>query len=402
MLAYLLKMTLCWTALLGVYQLGWKQGRSFLANRLYLLGALVMGLALPLMQWDSTILEVTRIPWGTVDALTVATTATPTTAVWHWQDLVGLLYGAGVLLALFVLLYQLSQLRTWYQQGTKTHYDQYTLVELPSAVPPFSFGHCLFIGAGLRQNAATWALVQRHELAHIQQRHTWDVMALALLRAVFWFHPILWLYQQALRDQHEYAADAAVLQHSSVAQYGRLLLDQSIQYNPNALAHLFFHSPLKKRILMMTNKAQGQRPLIKYAMSLLTVALLSWQVSAQSDQLVKEVDTQPYPLVQSCTNDDAVAQCSNKELLQFIYANTKYPKEAKDQKKEGMVVVSFVVKRNGKMGDATVVKKAHPALDAEALRVVRLAQKEFQWAPAIKDNKKVSAVMNLPLKFKLQ
>jgi len=39
-----------------------------------------------------------------------------------------------------------------------------------------------------------------------------------------------------------------------------------------------------------------------------------------------------------------------------------------------MVVIAFIVKRNGKIEDAIVVKKVHPALDAEALRVIRLAQ----------------------------
>lgn len=404
MAAYLLKTTLCWIVLYVVYQMGWKQERAFLSNRLYLLGALFLGVVLPLLSWEAPMLSDTLIPWEAVNNLTSvnANTNLSTTVTWDWQDGIWGLYGLGVLVAVLLFHRQLLQLRNWYQRGTKTHYADYTLVELPGSVPPFSFGRCLFVGADLRQNTTAWPLIQRHELAHIQQYHTWDVLALSLLRVVFWFHPILWLYQQALRDQHEYAADAVVLQHSSIAQYGRLLLHQSITYTPNALAHLFFHSPLKKRILMMTNKQQGQRPFIKYSLSLLTVALLSWQVSAQSNTLVDKPDTAPYPIMTTCTNDDEAHQCATQAFLKFIYTHIKYPEEAKKANKEGRVVISFVVKRNGKIEHTAVVKKVDPQLDEEALRVIRLVQKEFQWAPATKDGKKVHAKMTIPLQFKLK
>jgi len=68
-----------------------------------------------------------------------------------------------------------------------------------------------------------------------------------------------------------------------------------------------------------------------------------------------------------------------KARLKFIQENLVYPQEAKEQKIEGYVMISFVVQKNGELTNFKVVKSLHPLLDAEALRVVKLMPK---WEPA--------------------
>jgi TonB family protein len=208
----------------------------------------------------------------------------------------------------------------------------------------------------------------------------------------------------ALRDQHEYLADQAVLHQTSVHQYGHLLLDQSVA-PMLPLVHPFFHSSLKKRIIMMT-KNSVHFPLRKYALSLLVFSFSFWTVACQKNVDTK-VHTQPdsYPYLASCENSDKEAQkqCSNQKLMEYIYNHLKYPKSAKDAGAEGMLVLDFVVKADGTIGAIEILKSTeNKALDEEGLRVLQQMQKEGGiWKPGQIDGKNVAVSFKLPLRFKL-
>ena len=60
------------------------------------------------------------------------------------------------------------------------------------------------------------------------------------------------------------------------------------------------------------------------------------------------------------------------EAMKFLAKNINYPAEAQKAKIEGRVIVQFVVKEDGKVSDAKVVRSINPDLDAEALRVIGL------------------------------
>ncbi len=84
-------------------------------------------------------------------------------------------------------------------------------------------------------------------------------------------------------------------------------------------------------------------------------------------------------------------------LYQFLAANIKYP-GGPDDCVSGKVFVSFVIEKDGTVSDAKVVRKLHPAFDAEALRVVKLMPK---WEPGRQDGKPVRVQFNLPINFNL-
>ena len=82
----------------------------------------------------------------------------------------------------------------------------------------------------------------------------------------------------------------------------------------------------------------------------------------------------------------------------WVNAHLKYPKEAKDAHAEGTVFLHFVVGTNGGVQEVEVVKGVHPALDAEALRVVRSSPK---WTPGKKDGRPVRVSYDFPVIFSL-
>lgn len=86
-------------------------------------------------------------------------------------------------------------------------------------------------------------------------------------------------------------------------------------------------------------------------------------------------------------------------MMQWLANNIRYPKEAHDQDIEGKVVVRFVVTKEGKVTDPSIVKSVAPSLDAEALRVVGEMP---DWTPGKNDGAAVDCGFALPINFKLQ
>ena len=86
-------------------------------------------------------------------------------------------------------------------------------------------------------------------------------------------------------------------------------------------------------------------------------------------------------------------------LMDYLKANVIFPKVAEDEGIQGRVVVSYVVDIDGSITDVQVVQSVHPALDKEAMRVVRNMPK---WIPGKHDGKAVQVKYSLPINFYYQ
>ena len=82
----------------------------------------------------------------------------------------------------------------------------------------------------------------------------------------------------------------------------------------------------------------------------------------------------------------------------WVTARLRYPKEAEQARIEGTVVVKFVVGTNGGVQEVEVVEGVHPAIDAEAVRVIKSSPK---WKPGMKDGKPVRVTYTYPVIFAL-
>ena len=87
------------------------------------------------------------------------------------------------------------------------------------------------------------------------------------------------------------------------------------------------------------------------------------------------------------------------ECMKFLAKNIKYPVNAQKEGIQGRVIVQFVVKTDGTIGDAMVLRGVHPELDAEALRVVNAMPK---WQPGRTRGQYVEMKYTIPVNFSLQ
>ena len=86
-------------------------------------------------------------------------------------------------------------------------------------------------------------------------------------------------------------------------------------------------------------------------------------------------------------------------LFEFLSKNIQYPEEAEDANLQGRVIVTFVVKKDGSIADAKVVKSVAPSLDAEALRVINAMP---NWTPGKQGGQPVNVKYTVPLTFRVE
>lgn len=191
-----------------------------------------------------------------------------------WQNLLfyGYLAGVCVVLALFVL--KLIQIKRLTQSSVRINKTDHHIIRLEDLNTGFSFFNYLFIGS----NVADEPLIIRHELIHIRQKHSADVVFTELLKAVNWFNPVVYLLQNSIREVHEYIADEQTAQSANnTIAYASFLIDNAYGQGGPAITHSFFnHNLLKKRIIMLDQKRSGNLARLKYLVAVpLCAALLT-------------------------------------------------------------------------------------------------------------------------------
>jgi hypothetical protein len=223
-------------------------------NRFYLLFSLAFSSLLPFIKFSvpvqplmpntqsflTTVTEAPAIPFGMV------------------------LYVAGA--ALFFILFLLRLFKVLKQIIGK-HFIELNglkVMDNPEQKVPFSFFHYVVVDSTTFE-LDELDLVLRHEAAHAQQWHTLDILFVELVGVVCWFNPFVWAYKSALKSQHEYAADAAVI-HSNVPRndYFDLILKQIRHQNHLSPVHSFSATAVKSRIRMMMATVPGRRSWMRY------------------------------------------------------------------------------------------------------------------------------------------
>ncbi len=159
-----------------------------------------------------------------------------------------------------------------YRRSPKFHFDGVTHVLLEQEQEAFSFFKWLFYYPATQPESAIIA----HELVHIRQKHSLDLLFLELVRAINWFNPVIYLMRQDLKLNHEYLADEqASLQSINSHAYALLLIDHSCSKIELAMTHQMFSArQLKSRILRLGKKRSDGKAKLKYMLALPVLAVI--------------------------------------------------------------------------------------------------------------------------------
>ncbi len=105
------------------------------------------------------------------------------------------------------------------------------------------------------------------------------------------------------------------------------------------------------------------------------------------------------PLFGNCDDRD----CSDKELIHYLYQNLKYPPEARKNKVEGRIYIKFIVEKDGSFSNARVIRGIGGGCDAAALKTLNnIANLKYGWKPGKHNGEIVRVEMVLPVTFRVE
>lgn len=111
-------------------------------------------------------------------------------------------------------------------------------------------------------------------------------------------------------------------------------------------------------------------------------------------------ETVPYfPGCEHLPSSPEKRKCAERKMLEFLYSNLKYPKQARKKKCEGTVYISYVIEKDGSLSNQKIVRDIGCGCGEEALRVVKAMP---NWEPGTQRGRPVRVIFNLPIKFRLE
>ncbi|MDT0295854.1 M56 family metallopeptidase [Mesonia ostreae] len=213
---------------------------------------------------------------------------------WLLHNGVLLLYGLGFIVAFFLLLKKTFQFHRFMKTGILKQYGEFSYYEIKNSQMACTFYNQIFMGDEIPAEQREHIL--RHELVHVSQKHSLDLLFFEALKLIFWFHPAIYAYQKQLSSLHEYIADEAVTRHTSKKQYYQNLLNVAFGTHQISFINQFFnHSLIKKRILMLQKSKSSTRAKLKYLIVLPLIALMLTYVSCSDHEEIVETNTSELP-----------------------------------------------------------------------------------------------------------
>jgi beta-lactamase regulating signal transducer with metallopeptidase domain len=187
--------------------------------------------------------------------------------------------------------------------------------------------------------------ILEHELVHIRQGHTFDLLLCELVIALQWFNPFVWLIRKSMILNHEYLADNSSVKsviNKKTYQYRLLNIPADIRTIP--LAHSFTSS-IKKRLVMINKKPTRNIAAVKAVLSLPVVAILLILFSFKPGTPSSDGDIQK----------PVLSEASAKDFYRFIFENIRYPEEARNSCDTGHIYVVVKIRKGGIVEDTRAI-----------------------------------------------
>lgn len=423
---YLLQVNVGLILFYALYKLVCTRDTFFRSRRFILIVSLVLPFILPFIdvrEWLESrdrMIMLTHFDYSAVlPEIVVGSEAVETgNRVFVLSEWIGYLYLAGVVVLLVRLAVQAFSLYRLIVRMPEKEINGVRVKCLNDPSGPFSFFRWIFMNpAAVKEDEISEILT--HEMAHVKQRHSVDVLLAEMVSICCWINPFAWLLKREVRLNLEFLADRKVMEAGFATksyQYHLLGLAYNHKYG---LSNNFNFSHLKQRIIMMNKKKSNAAGHIKYALfvlpafALLVAGNISCsQDASQTEDTKEEVVAPVSPKAKEAPADSTAKEevfmvaeqmpeypGGMKEMLKFLQENVKYPENAMKNNVQGRVIVQFVVEKDGTPTEFKVLRSVDPDLDAEALRVMKAMPK---WKPGMQKGQVVRVKFTVPVSFKLQ
>jgi beta-lactamase regulating signal transducer with metallopeptidase domain len=393
MTAFLIKSSISLAILLLAYYLFLEKEKMHQFNRFYLLFGLTFSLVIPFFSFG--IIHEIQAPFRSIQNIQLPQTTITTTQKTEYLTLIiWSIYGLVTTILFVRFILNLKQIQSTIKSNPIVYYQNSKLVLLKEKVLPHTFLNFIFINEQEFNHRQIEPELWVHELTHVTEKHTLDILFVEILKTVFWFNPTFIFYKKAIQLNHEFISDEKVVKtHTNVPFYQSLLLSKGNGSPTFYLASNLNFLITKKRLIMMT-KHKSKRIIFLKQMSLLPLfiflLLLSCNKKAESvENSLRKVAT---------THQDSNKNNSKPEFkggmeafYKFVGKNYKVPKGFTGK---GEIYIKFMVEKDGSLSNIEIKKDAGFGTAEEAVRVLKMCPK---WIPATENGKAVKVQYSLPI-----
>jgi hypothetical protein len=258
---YLLKVTICSGIMYCYYVLALRNKRFHQYNRFYLLSSVALSFMVPLTKielWKET---VQRSPVTTVITFVNeadAYVAKNSYKIWQWDNLFFIAIAIVSFVFLVTLFVSLRKIFVLIRKHPKKFWEGVCFVFTNSPGTPFSFFKYIFWNTEIDIESEAGRHILKHELAHVQENHTLDKIFLSVALIIGWCNPFSWLIKKELNMIHEFIADQKAISDGDAQSFAMMLLKATYPQQSFMLTNSFFHSPIKRRLLMLTSSKNAR------------------------------------------------------------------------------------------------------------------------------------------------
>jgi bla regulator protein blaR1 len=298
-----IKSGLCLSILFLIYHLVFRKENMFTFNRYFLLGSLAFSLIVPLLSIPDFFPNVNHTVEIQVPSLDynflgnelesgyVSTSLsgqefnTSKEKIYNvnWDKVLFTIYLLVGVLLFFRFILQIRSLGILIKKNKVVKKEGYNFVLLSKETMPFTFFNYLFVNGNSYETEGFEKEILQHEMAHIIEKHSFDILFIELLKIAFWFNPIFYLYKKAIQLNHEFLADRYVISVSrDVLQYQKILVSKVLGKEfIYKLSSPINYSVTKNRLKMMKKVTSNRKSNFLKAV-LIPTLLLMFGVFSQS------------------------------------------------------------------------------------------------------------------------
>jgi len=404
LILYLFEVSVSLALLYSIYWLFLKKETFFAVNRLFLISSILFSFIVPFInasfiKISSPIASRQLIERTYVFGQTASTQAN-TMGIF---DMLWLVYLIGAGLFLLRFLYKLLKLLILIKKSSIQKINGLKIVFVEKDLAPFSFFNLVFVNKS-NISGDDFDRIVAHEMIHMRQYHSVDLLVMELLTIFQWFNPFVWPYKESLKETHEYLADNAVIaQGCNAAKYQLLIFEQLVGVKLFEFANNFNHSQIKRRLTMMTKRkskrwAKFKVLLILPLLSFLVLTFADSKATRESDK-AKQKDVDNALITQGDAKDSSHANDQKKA------EEEKKKKEQAKQALEEAKKIEMSIKELKKKYKATddpemkkKIKEKAAALEKKRMKLMEGQKVETHKKMKLKEGKKVDKEKLMKLK----
>ncbi len=284
-LLYLSKMMICSAVMFAYYLLFLKDKTFHHYNRFYLLLSVVISLVLPSVKISYFTIETNRNVYLLLSKFNQnqpQTTSHDVTIYSVFYTIIGVV-SVALLIKLIIGILKINSIKKQFPNETIEGIRFYQ-TNLNNA--PFSFFRNLFWKKSIEINSPVGQQILKHEMVHIEQKHSWDKLLMQISKSVFWFNPVFYFINKEINLIHEYLADKKAVKKSDTKAFAQMLLESHFSGSVLPVTSPFLSSNLKKRLTMITkNKTKYSYARKLFALPILFFMVFAYMVNAKNKEI---------------------------------------------------------------------------------------------------------------------